>query len=119
MKHADQAACAILVVAAVGLLAAWWLRNGGLAGGVIEIDRQPPLHAVFIVDINSADWPELALLPGIGEGLARRIVTERDLGGPFVDHDDLSRVHGIGPVTLERMKPYLRPVPQSGALAGQ
>jgi hypothetical protein len=35
-----------------------------------------------------------------------------------VDHDDLLRVPGIGPRTLEQLKPYLLPVPGRGEVAG-
>jgi competence protein ComEA len=55
----------------------------------------------------------------VGETLARRIVETRAAEGPFVDFDDLRRVRGIGPKTLERMKPYLRPLPAAGNVAGQ
>jgi len=51
------------------------------------------------------------LLPEIGESLAKRIVESRDADGPFADHDDLQRVRGIGPKTLDRVRPYLLPMP--------
>jgi hypothetical protein len=35
-----------------------------------------------------------------------------------VDHEDLLRVSGIGPRTLERMKPYLLPMPGQEEVAG-
>jgi len=62
-------------------------------------------------------WPELAQLPGIGESLGRRIVESRRQDGPFIDHDDLRRVQGIGPRTLERLKPYLCPLPAKASIA--
>ena len=58
--------------------------------------------------------PELAELPGVGETLARRIVEVRRERGPFADHEDLRRVRGIGPRTLERLRPYLLPMAESG-----
>jgi competence protein ComEA len=72
----------------------------------------------FVVDVNSAKWPELAQIPGIGETLARRIVETRERNGPFHGVDDLDRVPGVGPKTLERMKPYLRPLPDDAAIVG-
>jgi competence protein ComEA len=119
LRRADQAAVAILVVAALAATAGWWLLHGGWQGRLIEIDRAEPLVARFEVDINAADWPELMQLPGVGPMLARRIVESRRTDGPFADHDDLSRVHGIGPKTLERIRPYLRPMPKSGDTAGK
>jgi competence protein ComEA len=50
--------------------------------------------------------------------LARRIVESRVVEGPFGDHRDLLRVNGIGPRTLERMRPYLLPMPNQDAVAG-
>jgi competence protein ComEA len=119
LRRADQAVVGGLTLAGMIALAAYWLGHGGMSGGLIEIDEAPPLTAQFEVDINQADWPELAQLPDIGETLARRIVDSRRHAGPFLDHDDLRRVPGIGPVTLERVKPYLRPMPDHAATAGR
>ena len=99
-------------------LAGYWTVRGRLAGRLIEIDDAAPLAARFEVDINEAEWPELAQLPDIGETLARRIVESRATSGPFRDHEDLRRVRGIGPRTLERIEPYLRPLPGGGTVAG-
>ena len=73
----------------------------------------------FQVDINTTDWPEMTLLPGIGETLARRIIASRDDQGPYLDHSELQRVRGIGPYTLERIRPHLRPIPAAQDMAGQ
>ncbi|MBI3839462.1 MAG: helix-hairpin-helix domain-containing protein [Planctomycetia bacterium] len=86
---------------------------------MIEIEPAPRQTASFQIDINEADWPEFSQLPGIGETLARRIVESRAAEGAFVDLDELQRVRGIGPKTLERIRPYLRPVPGAGNVAGQ
>jgi competence protein ComEA len=48
------------------------------------------------VDLNRASAEDLADLPGIGEGLARRIVRDRDANGPFRSVEDLARVPGVG-----------------------
>lgn len=65
------------------------------------------------IDPNTAEWYELAQLPGIGETVARRIVAYRS------DHDsdadgvvfhsaaDLDNVRGIGRRTLDRIAPFL------------
>jgi len=92
--------------------------QGGWRGELIEIDRAEPLVARFRVDVNAATWPELSQLPTIGETLARRIVESRQTGGRFGDHEDLLRVNGIGPRTLERMKPFLLPMPGQAEVAG-
>ena len=73
----------------------------------------------FTVDVNSATWPELVQLPEVGETLAKRIVEVRAESGPYLDHEDLRRVPGIGPKTLDRIRPYLRPIPNAETVAGR
>ena len=60
------------------------------------------------VDVNRATASELEALPGIGPVLAAKIVAKRDSLRGFGTLDDLLKVRGIGPATLERLKPYLR-----------
>jgi competence protein ComEA len=117
LRRADQAVVGLAVAAAIVSMSLYWVVQGGLTGGLIDIDRAEPLTAKFLVDINQADWPELAVLPEIGPTLARRIVDSRETAGPFVDHEDLRRVRGIGPLTLDRMRPYLLPMPNRGDVA--
>jgi len=108
----DQGSLLALVSSLLVLMACYWFYHGGHRGDLIEIDRASPLQARFQVDINRADWPEMIQLPGIGETLARRVIVERSENGPFRAVDDLTRVNGIGPRTLERMRPYLSPIPK-------
>ncbi len=118
-RRADQAAIAGLALLALVSLAVYWQLQGGWQGRLIEIDREPRRNVQFVVDINRAEWPELAQLPEIGESLARRIVEVRQQSGPYLDHDDLRRVRGIGPKTLDRIRPYLRPLPPGANVAAQ
>jgi len=119
LRRADQVAVASFVVMAMAAMIGWWAVRGGWQGRLIEIDRAEPLALRFEVDINTADWPELVQLPGIGPVLAQRIVQSRQAAGPFADHADLRRVRGIGPKTLEQIRPYLRPMPSRGDVAGR
>lgn len=119
LRAGEQLAAATLLglgLAVIGLQF-WW--QGGLRGRLIEIEKAAPRPTQYWVDINTAQVPDLLLLPDIGESLARRIVDERAANGAFRDHDDLLRVRGIGPKTLERIKPYLRPMPRMDATAGK
>jgi competence protein ComEA len=56
------------------------------------------------VSINSADAAALEQLPGVGPVTAANIVAERESGGPFTSVDDLERVSGIGPATIEGLR---------------
>ena len=116
LRPREQRSVAILAAGALALLAAVWWRHGGHRGEVIDIDRAPPLMAKFQVDVNKADWPELIQLPGIGPTLAQRLVDDREQKGAFRDFEDLSRVSGLGPRTLERIRPYLLPIPKDSDL---
>lgn len=59
------------------------------------------------IDLNEALPGDLELLPGIGPQLARRIVEHRARSGRFSGVDALARVRGIGPKTLERLRPLV------------
>ena len=118
LHRADQAAVVALVVAALASMFVWWIAQGGWGGRLLEIDRAEPLTARFQVDINTADLPELMQLPGIGETLAQQIIDSRKAAGPFVDQDDLRRVSGIGAKRMDRIRPYLRPIPGRANIAG-
>jgi competence protein ComEA len=118
LRRADQAAVAFLVVLGLASTVGWWIFHGGLRGELIEVEHAPPQTARFQVDVNSAAWPELVQIPGVGRTLADRIVESRQREGPFVEVEDLRRVHGIGRKTLDSMRPFLRPLPKHSAIAG-
>lgn len=59
------------------------------------------------VDADRATAAELARVPGIGAGLAKRMVEERTRNGPFGGLAGVDRVRGVGPGLLSRIAPYL------------
>jgi len=59
------------------------------------------------VDINTADAATLATVPGIGGGLAERIVAFRAANGPFATVDELLDVSGITDRRLEAIIPFV------------
>jgi competence protein ComEA len=65
--------------------------------------RREPVTPDSPLDVNHAGVPELVRLPGIGVTLATRIVEAR----PFATLEDLARVRGLRPGTLERLRPWL------------
>lgn len=94
-------------------LAATPARDGdqatkGLAGS--DAPDRPGLR----IDLNTASAEQLQLLPGIGPARAAAIIESRRQQGPFASIDDLARVRGIGPATIEGLRPYAvahRPAP--------
>ncbi len=66
-----------------------------------------PTSLEYRIELNQADWRELMNLPGIGESKAREIARNRGVEGPFSSPEELTRVHGIGPVTVEGIRHYL------------
>ena len=57
-----------------------------------------------LVNINTAVKQELMALPKIGPVTAERIIRFRDDFGPFQSIDDLAKIKGIGPKTVEWLK---------------
>jgi competence protein ComEA len=70
--------------------------------------RAPALGALDPDRATAEDWERL---PGIGPALAARIVADRAARGPFGGPEGLARVRGIGPRTVERLRPYFRSAP--------
>lgn len=60
-----------------------------------------------VVNVNTADAAQLALLPGIGPSTAQRIVAWREEHGAFKKVTDLMQVKGVGDATFEKISPYL------------
>lgn len=88
---------------AIGALPATmaWHRLGDPA---IRVDSP----RAWTVDVDDAGADELALLPGVGPALARRIVEDRAAHGPFGGVDALDRIRGVGPATVDRLRPFVR-----------
>ncbi len=61
-----------------------------------------------VVDINKATVDDFTKLQGVGEGLAQRIVADRQKNGPFKTTEDLMRVSGIGQKKFEQLKDNIR-----------
>lgn len=89
----------------------WSIARRG--GETVELDRIASRQYEFQIDIEEATWVEWMQLPMIGETMARRIVADREENGPFGSPEALLRVPGIGPATLESLRPYLRQGPDA------
>ena len=82
-------------------------RDRTTATVTAEHTLPPEEVEVTLVDLNTAEAEELATLPGIGEGLAKRIVAYRTEHGPFEGPEGLMEVSGIGEKKLEELRDYI------------
>lgn len=60
-----------------------------------------------IININRATKAEFDSLAGIGPVIASRIISYRNNNGPFMALEDLLKVSGVGPKTLEKIRTRL------------
>lgn len=60
-----------------------------------------------VVNINTADAAQIALLPKLGPKAGERVVAFRKENGPFKKTTDLMQVKGIGDKTFEVISAYL------------
>ena len=60
-----------------------------------------------LLNINTASAEELQTLPNIGEKMAQRIIDHRTQHGDFASVDTLQDVRGIGPKTMEKLRPFI------------
>lgn len=65
------------------------------------------LQNIFPLDINDATMEDLTFIPGIGPKTAKTIIDYRAEYGEIKDLDELLKIKGIGPATLEKLKQYL------------
>lgn len=74
--------------------------------GNYEIDPDTGLP-LSKVNVNTATFEELQLIPHVGEVIAQRIIEYREKGNTFTKEEDLKKINGIGSTTFERMSPYV------------
>jgi competence protein ComEA len=115
---------ALLALAVVGHFARWCAGRpadapggiaplGGLVAGNPAAQRDStrrlarPLGPGERVNVDRAGADELARLPRVGPGLARRIVADRLARGPFGSLAALDRVPGVGPRLLQEIAPHV------------
>ena len=60
-----------------------------------------------LINVNTADFDTLDSLPGIGSSKASAILDYREDVGGFQTVDELDDVRGIGPATLDKLRPLV------------
>ena len=94
----------LLVVLMLGLTV--WLGVRSISRPLPVSDVQP-VRTGMRVNVNVASEATLSLLPGIGPGLASRIVAHRGELGPVHGLDQLQAVRGIGVKTASKVEPFV------------
>lgn len=89
------------------LLAAAGATPGQAAEPAAEAPRGPGAARPARINLNTATSAELELLPGIGPGLAQRIIDHRTRAGRFRTVAELDKVKGIGPRTIDKLRPLV------------
>ncbi len=73
----------------------------------------PPQSAAFAgsrnlrLNLNTAPGDSLAMLPFVGATLSARIIDYREKHGGYDSVGQLVEIYGIGPKSLEKLRPYL------------
>jgi competence protein ComEA len=83
-------------------------RGPGAAAGPAEPAAAPAPSGPPTISLNSADQAALETVPGIGPVTALAILGYRERAGAISSIDELLEVDGIGPATLEQIRPYLQ-----------
>ncbi|MFN0245544.1 MAG: ComEA family DNA-binding protein [Kofleriaceae bacterium] len=68
----------------------------------------PPPSTLQRLNLNSATEKQLEALPAVGPKHARSIMASRNArGGRFQRLEDLLDINGIGPKTVDAIRPYV------------
>lgn len=95
-----RALAGIVLAALLGI----GLLMGAVRAPLAQATPAQSVHQPRRIDVNTAPASELDLLPRIGPARAAAIVAEREAHGPYRTLDDLQRVKGIGPRTVEGIR---------------
>lgn len=93
-----------LKVITFSLLVSPLLMAGGMQSSTEKTATKVSQSQTQTININKAKASDLEALPGIGPALAARIVAYRQENGPFKKVDSLTKVKGIGPKMLEKLR---------------
>jgi len=86
---------ALLLFLVIFASAACARRSRSVATDVTSVSKFQSNPTAARININTASAKELEVLPGIGKGLAERIIDHRQKYGPFTRPEHLIMVRGI------------------------
>ncbi|MBU5628054.1 ComEA family DNA-binding protein [Oscillibacter sp. MSJ-2] len=109
MTKTDWALLAVTVSFVLILTAMYSRDQGGRDAMTYTITTahaapEPTAPQVQPINLNTGGLDELMLLPGIGEVIARRIISYREEHGPFQSIEEIMNVSGIGEATFADIK---------------
>jgi competence protein ComEA len=82
-------------------------RKGETTSAEAPLSGASPSPSVAVININTADETALEQIPGVGPVTAGAILDYRNRIGSFSSIDQLLDVNGIGPATVENIRPYI------------
>ena len=105
MKKPGLVVMIALTVAFVAVLVGIFVRQTQTLG-LTDLSAQDDVDRGK-VNLNTATKEELMVLPGIGEGLAQRIIDYRERYGPYRKISELENVKGISKNMVAQMADYI------------
>lgn len=99
-----------LTVFSVSILLASAFLLSCTSNELSPISREPSItnsRSLAAVNINTADEAQLQEIPGIGPGLAKKIIEHRTLHGPFRRPEHILIVEGISEKRFREFRSYI------------
>lgn len=107
-RTANYHAVRSLVLVVLLILFVGWLVSPSYGPDSAGGRKALPASPQFSIDINAATRQELESLPSVGPSMAGAILASRQEAGPFASIQELDRVPGIGPATIELLASLVR-----------
>ena len=93
-----------IIVVSISLL----LLMSLFLGSVLRGEEDPYKQYAGYLNINTATYEQLLMLPDMPEDMARNIIAYREANGPFSSVDELIKVGGFWYSYIDQVRPYVR-----------
>ena len=77
-------------------------------GSVLRGQEEPYKQYAGYLNLNTATYEQLLMLPDMPEDMARNIIRYREANGPFSSVDELIKVKGFWYSYIDQVSPYVR-----------